>query len=53
MQVIVERAWIGWTAIDDDTFDGVPDGECTRGWGMTAAEAAKDLTDRLDDEALL
>jgi hypothetical protein len=35
-----------WTAVDDDRYDGAPDGDTTMGWGSTEREAIEDLKER-------
>jgi len=45
---IPDRRW-DWSAIDDDTYDGAPDGpRCPVGQGATEAEAIADLMEQLD-----
>jgi len=48
MKIVAQQDWIGdgWTAIDDDTYDGAPDSgrrASLTGHGETQAEAIEDL----------
>ncbi len=36
-------------AIDEDSYDGAPDGNNTQGWGKTELEAVQDLVWKLED----
>lgn len=38
-----------YCAIDEDTYDGAPDGRNIQGWGKTELEAVRDLVDLLED----
>jgi len=38
-----------WYAIDHDTYDGAPDGNCVEGRGSSAKAAIMDLIERLLD----
>jgi hypothetical protein len=40
-----------WSAIDDRTYDGAPDGHGMIGWGATEQEAKDDLVRLFQEEA--
>lgn len=50
MNIQTERAYVGFYAYDDDSYDGVPDGNTTIGHGMTEQEAIEDLMQQLGTE---
>ena len=39
-----------WYAIDHDTYDGAPDGNCVEGRGSSAKAAVMDLIERMLDD---
>ena len=58
IQLRATPQFIGWSAIDDNTYDADASGEngemvsdSAQGWGDTEAEAINDLFDQLEDEA--
>ena len=46
---VIGRYKTRWTAWDEDTYDGAPDGNNTLGWGKTEQEAINDLLEQLDE----
>lgn len=44
---VPSRNW-DWSAIDDSTYDGAPDGHSPIGYGPTEQAAINDLLDQLD-----
>jgi hypothetical protein len=52
MPIVTESAWIGFYAVDDDSYDG-PESSSPVGWGLTEREAIDDLYDQLDEDEML
>lgn len=40
-----------WSAIDEDTYDGVEDSHCPVGRGATEIDAIRDLLDQMEELA--
>jgi len=51
MKITTEQRYDGsWAAIDEDTYDGAPDGNNTYGSGNTEQEAIEDLKQIMEEE---
>lgn len=50
MKIRTEKAYVGWYAYDEETYDGAPDGDNTIGHGRTEQEAKSDFMEQLPDE---